>query len=554
MAMLALITFLVLVGAYLVATGLSKTTAEVYAERDQRTRDALIAAKQALIAWAADPESTQPGSLPCPDADDDGYQEANCDQTSQQIGRLPWKTINAPDLRDGSGERLWYAISGNFRKRSGTTIINSDTPGQITISGPASVSGVIAVVIAPGLPVQNQVRDSAHANDPSSYLEGANAVTGDYAFETRVSPDDRDTSTGSFVFNDLLFPITSADLFAVVEPVVATMIERDIKPYVATYFTQWNAFPFPSKFDNPSPGANNPGSTRSQSAYSGDTTLNGVSPNLSSGLLPITASATYPWTDNSGTVTLTGGIAGSITGVSCVTVVLPGWKCSFTIHSLDSVATCSPKRYCMVDPSFKATGDIGTNAGTSFANLPDASEVTVTSSGGAARAMSSTAIDGTLTSAGVGTVRFQGTHSYSKYSNSSFTRTMKVTIPDVLVSPVTSSADPYAGWFIANEWYRTTYYAVSRGYLPGGGSACNPLPGTPPCLQVNSMPSYYASPANNKRAILVLAGRSRNGTARPSSNIANYLEGENASASDSIFEHRSGAPSSINDRVVVLSP
>ena len=415
--MLSLITFLVLVGAYLVASGLSRTTADVLAERDQRNRDALIAAKQALIAWAADPESTQPGALPCPDTDDDGYQEPACDQTSQQIGRLPWRSINAPDLRDGSGERLWYAVSGNFRKKSGTTVINSDTPGQITISGPATAGNVIAVVIAPGLTVQNQVRDSIHANDPANYLEGANAVTDDYSFETRTAPNDRDTATGSLVFNDQILPITSADLFALVEPVVASRIERDIKPYIAAYFTQWNAFPFPSGFDNPNPGTNSPGSTRAQSAYAGDTSLNGVPPNLGSGLLPITASATYPWTAGSGTVTLTGGMAGGISGVSCDEIALTGWRCSFTLRSLNSVATCgSPKRHCMVDPSFRVRGDIGTNAGTSVANLPDASEVTVTSSGGTPRAMSSKTISGTLTTAGVGTVSFQGTHTYAKYS------------------------------------------------------------------------------------------------------------------------------------------
>ncbi len=553
--MLSLITFLLLVGAYLVASGLSRTTAEVFAERDQRSRDTLIAAKQALIAWASDPQATQPGALPCPDTDDDGYQESTCDATSQQIGRLPWRTINAPDLRDGSGERLWYAVSGNFRKKSGTTVINSDTQGQITISGPATASNVIAVVIAPGLAVQNQVRDSIHANDPSSYLEGANAVTDDYNFETRTAPNDRDASTGSLVFNDQVLPITSADLFAMVEPVVASRIESDVKPYIAAYFTQWNAFPFPSSFDNPNPGTNSPGSSRTQSAYAGDTSLNGVPPNLGSGLLPITASATYSWTAGSGTVTLTGGTAGSISGVSCVEVALTGWRCSFTLNSLNSVATCgSPKRHCMVDPSFSVTGGIGANAGTSIAILPDASEVTVTSSGGTPRAMSSETISGTLTSAGVGTALFQGTHTYAKYSTSSFTRSMKVTIPDVLASPVTSSADPVAGWFIANEWYRVTYYAVSRGYLPGGGSACSPLPGTPSCLQVNNMPSYYASPSNDKRAVLVLAGRATNGSARPASVIANYLEGTNASPSGSIFEHRSGAPSSTNDRVVVISP
>ena len=46
---------------------------------------------------------------------------------------------------------------------------------------------------------------------------------------------------------------------------------------------------------------------------------------------------------------------------------------------------------------------------------------------------------------------------------------MIVTIPDVVVSTLTSASDIDAGWFIANEWYRQIYYVVSPGYLPGGG-------------------------------------------------------------------------------------
>lgn len=107
-----------------------------------------------------------------------------------------------------------------------------------------------------------------------------------------------------------------------------------------------------------------------------------------------------------------------------------------------------------------------------------------------------------------------------------------------------------AAWFVLNEWYRQTYYAASTGYLPGGPGACNPLPGTPSCLTVNNI----ASPNNDKRAILVLAGRALDGSTRPSANLSGYLEGENLTPADSIFEHRQGSPTSINDRVVVLSP
>ena len=49
------------------------------------------------------------------------------------IGRLPWKTFGLPDLRDGSGERLWYALSPNFRDNPSVSPLNSDTRGSITV-------------------------------------------------------------------------------------------------------------------------------------------------------------------------------------------------------------------------------------------------------------------------------------------------------------------------------------------------------------------------------------------------------------------------------------
>jgi hypothetical protein len=77
-----------------------------------------------------------------------------------------------------------------------------------------------------------------------------------------------------------------------------------------------------------------------------------------------------------------------------------------------------------------------------------------------------------------------------------------------------------------------------------------PLALTPVCLTVKDM----AGTTNNKKAILVLAGRSLDGSSRPSATVSNYLEGENATPADSLFQHRAGVPTSINDRVVVLAP
>jgi len=554
LAMIVIISLIALISSYLIANTLSRTSAELLNERERRSMDALRQAKAALIAYAASEQwqlykgqvTNQPGGLPCPDLNDDGASEGLCSNALSRVGRLPWTTIGANDLRDASGERLWYAVSSNFRKFSGTTVINSDTQGLLTVTGTAPASSVVAIVFAPGAAIQGQNRDPANAtthNDPASYLEGFTAGASDYTFTTNVLPSD--------AFNDRLLVITQADLMSAVEPAVAARIERDIKPYLQTYFNHWGAFPFPAAFANPSPGDNRnfpstPPQPRTQSAYAGD-------PTQTSGLLPITASLTYPWTASSGTVTLTGGLAGSISGVSCVTV-LPGWECSFTLNALNSVVTCGVLTpYCMVNPSFAVTGGIGANAGISFAVLPDVSAVTVTSSVGVPRTMSSTAINGTLTSAGVGTVNFQGTWAYSLYSASSFTGSMIVAIPDVVVSTLTSTTDAAAGWFTANEWYRQHYYAVSPGYLPGGGGACIPS-GVPSCLTVSNLsPVTYPTP-NDKRAILVFAGRAVDGSTRPSSSLSNYLEGQNSTPADFTYEHRQGSPTSINDRVVVISP
>ncbi len=68
----------------------------------------------------------------------------------------------------------------------------------------------------------------------------------------------------------------------------------------------------------------------------------------------------------------------------------------------------------------------------------------------------------------------------------------------------------------------------------------------------NLSPVTYPTP-DDKRAILVFAGRALANT-RPSANLSDYLESQNSTPADFIFEHRQGSPTSINDRVVVLAP
>ena len=171
--MIAILALVALMSAYLIASALSATGTGL--EREQRSMNALREAKAALIAYAANEQwqlykpdvqaaQFQPGALPCPDIlGDDGV--ADCvgpgiPSNESLIGRFPWASIGASDLRDASGERLWYALSRNFRKDFGNTEINSDTPGELAVVGTAAASNVVAVLIAPGEPILAQNRPS----------------------------------------------------------------------------------------------------------------------------------------------------------------------------------------------------------------------------------------------------------------------------------------------------------------------------------------------------------------------------------------------------------
>jgi hypothetical protein len=149
--------------------------------RDELTARALAQAREALLAYASDRPinaTVGPGFLPCPDLDDDGWAESTCGSLAgdrgqaQRLGRLPWKTLGLPDLRDGHGERLWYAVSTRYKgllncAASAACVDHSPATalGTITVRDGSGVilhdgtlldaerGGAAAVVIAPGAPL-----------------------------------------------------------------------------------------------------------------------------------------------------------------------------------------------------------------------------------------------------------------------------------------------------------------------------------------------------------------------------------------------------------------
>jgi hypothetical protein len=211
-------------------------------ERDRITVQALAQAKDALIGYAA--ADNRPGSLPCPDGtnsgvagspiptDCPGYVSGNV-----YVGRLPWRSLHLPDLRDGYGERLWYAVSREYARNSstcGSCPLNSDTPGQLTITG--GPSGVIAIVFSPGAVVGSQVRDTPNENNVSHYLEGGNQL----GITTNTFVNALATAT----FNDKLLPITREALF----PVVEMRVARELRLTLRSYYTANGYYPYAASF------------------------------------------------------------------------------------------------------------------------------------------------------------------------------------------------------------------------------------------------------------------------------------------------------------------
>jgi type II secretory pathway pseudopilin PulG len=178
----ALLLFtLVLLGAIGVVLALELAGAAGGAQRDRLSDAALAQAREALIAYAADHPinaAVGPGYLPCPDLDNDGWAEATCGSLDgasgqeQRLGRLPWKTLGIEDLRDGYGERLWYAVSSKYKgllncgaSRACVDMSPDAALGTITVRDPSGTiihdgtigeayraveGGAVAVVIAPG--------------------------------------------------------------------------------------------------------------------------------------------------------------------------------------------------------------------------------------------------------------------------------------------------------------------------------------------------------------------------------------------------------------------
>lgn len=594
---LLLLLVVVSASAFVVLKALNEAAAREVRQRFDSV-DALGTAKRALIGYAvAYADGTHalgkgPGHLPCPDHDAAGTVGSSdavpdCTAASDnETGRFPWRTLGLPELLDGSGAPLWYAVSDNFRSTASPPL-NSDTPGTLSVDGRADV---VAVVIAPGGPLASQSRTAANRYDPAAWLEAANASTGDGAF----------ASAAPGAFNDVVMTITRAELMAAVELTVVTEVANALDGYftdpdgddVAAADPDCGAdpdcddgYPWLSDFTDPT-----------SSSYAGavDDLAGGDVP---FGHLPLVRAGVAfaagfgaAWNiPVSGTITDSG--AAELPGDDCVRtsnctqdfatllimgvpnfpqsftfpggvsgVPVGGWNPgSCTLDGPQNIVCTAAYDFTVTHATFGHTRSFRRTYTLTFVDNSAIDAPTGTAlrmlrvaASGAwpGTASSITVTDAELpggTEIGRKTLTFGALSAGESVLLTGVPFDLEVS-DDALVDH-TASPGELPNWFFANGWHRHVVVQYATAESPGDAALDCTADGT--CLTLNVLRpgAAAASVAGGIRGLVIAVGADLSG-ARPSASLADYLESANATV-DTTFD-RFPASATFNDRLVTL--
>jgi len=257
----SLIFFILIIALGITAYSLNVFNASnVKAERERKSALALAEAKEALIGYASAYREKNLisgyvlGHLPCPDmgTGTEGSEASSCGGSGNQdksvIGKLPWKTLGIPPLRDGDGECLWYAVSGTFKANTKTNLMNWDTLGQFQvlaadgislINGTQTTDRAVAIIFSPGSVLANQSRTAVSGTnqcggnyDAANYLDAVpsgmpgGGITNTFSASTNNAIDSAANQIKQFitgtirdvnkitVVNDKLLSIRPEEIFA----------------------------------------------------------------------------------------------------------------------------------------------------------------------------------------------------------------------------------------------------------------------------------------------------------------------------------------------------
>lgn len=252
-AMLALLLLLGIALSVFVYNAVDPTHAAV--RREAKTQAAMKEVSDALIGWSVQRTSSgtlpnaRPGELPCPDLNNDGFEDGSC--VAGALGRVPWKTLGIPEPKDEAGETLWYAVAGPFRIwNMNPNPINSDTRGDLVVYRDTTAitltNEAVAVIFSAGAALGAQDRgctigvnctvDLQCTTSPASLTPKCNPAN--YLDLETAATVNNATPGGPFInaqssssFNDRVFVITTAELITVVEQRVAREVLALLRAY-----------------------------------------------------------------------------------------------------------------------------------------------------------------------------------------------------------------------------------------------------------------------------------------------------------------------------------
>lgn len=211
----ALLAILAVVLLGIAVTTISAISINAMRDKANKKSTAVLQeARKALLGYAL--TSSPPGQLPCPDNNGDGVEDISGVNCIVQLGRLPWRTLGLPELRDGYNSHLWYAFNQNLRATSSFKK-NSSTITTLNLDA----TPLAAIVIAPNRALTTQNRNN---NSPiSDYLEGVNADANTNNF-SRVVDDQH---------NDILLSLENQDYWS--------LMEESLLKRMATILNQYHA-------------------------------------------------------------------------------------------------------------------------------------------------------------------------------------------------------------------------------------------------------------------------------------------------------------------------
>lgn len=541
----------------------SFNASDVKIAQHKATADALSAAKAGLIAWATS-NPDQPGMLPYPDRNGDDNYDGNSDCSTAAfnysflIGRLPWRAADnadcanlesgmGSDLRDGTGQPLWYAVSRNLvYNYPGAAypvinpgIINSPTYSWLVVRdkhGNLLSNRVAAVIIAPGAAIDDQDR-SAAAPDADNFLDTFTLSAGGgarsnrtYAFpdEDFYMGEDMDNvadSDNSYVrpynFNDKLIYVTIDELMAEVEKRAAA----EAKSALNDYFQNTGYYPQAAPL------------LINQTYHCKSNQLQGMLPistsaNISSCSCSSSTSCSCPFNQISS-------VSFRRSGTATWSATNVFGSCSRTPDT--RTCTCTGSGFCRNTTGSRnftcdAAGNCSANTTGTFTFNGVFNGVTAnTQSGNCSLSLCGNTPSPVNAAPPAATCTGSGSFSYVSCGDAAFN------------SAATKSALP--AWFTNNFWQNYLYYAVSTDCINGQD-----------CQQ----PNLSAGNKTSIHALLVAAGNpviatpfAAKGSAQnqPSCTANDYLDSAENSDADTVFDSTSSPRgSSYNDIPVVVAP